>query len=107
MWPKVVVVPILAITSLVAPLSAQAGPELTPVSGEGDGFHLQNSVMVDGGENGNDEARGISVAADGTVFATVLYGCPTGTDCSPYEGDADWNQAGLYVITPEAVAATE
>jgi len=70
MWPRGVVVPILVITSLVARSSAQAGSEVTAVSGEGNGFHLVNSVTVDGGENGDDEARGISVAADGSVFAT-------------------------------------
>ena len=70
MWPRAVVVPILVITGLVAASSAQAGPKLSLVSGEGHGFHFVNSVTVDGGENGNDEARGISVAADGTVIAT-------------------------------------
>ncbi len=70
MWPRVVIVSILFITSLGAPSSALAGSALTAVSGEGGGFHLMKSVAVDGGENRNDEARGISVAADGTVFAT-------------------------------------
>jgi len=70
MWQRGVIVPILAITGLVAPSSAQPGSEVVVISGEGNDFHLENSVTVDGGENGNDEARGVSVAADGTVFAT-------------------------------------
>jgi len=50
----------------------------------------------------------VDVTDDGTVFATALYGCPTGV-CNPYKasGNADWSLGGLYVITPEAVAATE
>jgi hypothetical protein len=69
MWPRVL--PFLAITLLLGLLpSAANGSEITPVSGEGAGFILEDSVMIDGGENGNDEARGVSVAADGSVFAT-------------------------------------
>jgi len=48
----------------------------------------------------------VDVAADGTVFATVLYGCPA-ADCHPYDDSGDWSLGGLYVITPEAVAVTE
>ncbi|MEJ2580357.1 MAG: hypothetical protein P8127_01765 [Acidobacteriota bacterium] len=70
MWPRCVVVSVLFVTSLVAPLSARAETALTVVSGTGSGFELKSSVTVDGGENGDDQARGISVAADGTVYAT-------------------------------------
>jgi len=46
----------------------------------------------------------VSVMPNGNVIATVLYVRP-----GAYEGpsDLDWSRAGLYVITPEAVAATE
>ena len=70
MWPRCVVVSVLFVTSLVAPLSARAETAHTVVSGTGSGFELKSSVTVDGGENGDDQARGISVAADGTVYAT-------------------------------------
>ena len=70
MWPRVVV-PILAIQFLVVQATAaHTLPDAIQVSGKGDVFHLLQSVTVDGGENGNDEARGISVADDGTVYVT-------------------------------------
>ena len=68
MWSRVVIVGGLTITNLLVPPSARAESELTLVSGGG-GFLYKGSVMIDGG-HGNDEARGISVAGDGSVFAT-------------------------------------
>lgn len=68
MWSRVVIVGGLTITNLLVPPSARAESELTLVSGGG-GFLYTSSVMIDGG-SGNDEARGISVAGDGSVFAT-------------------------------------
>jgi hypothetical protein len=70
MWPRSVVVPVIAITLLMAHTAANPLAGAVPVSGEGGVFQLLESVTVDGGENGNDEARGISVAPDGTVYAT-------------------------------------
>lgn len=69
MWPRSVVVPVIAITLLMAHTAANPLAGAVPVSGEGGVFQLLESVTVDGGENGNDEARGISVAPDGTVYA--------------------------------------
>jgi hypothetical protein len=69
MWPRVQQFLAIALMAVV-PSIAESGSELSTVSGSGAGFILKESVMVDGGENGNDEARGISVASDGSVFAT-------------------------------------
>ena len=68
-------------------------------------------VLTFDGTTWNQHLKGyhvnrVDVAEDGTVLATVLYGCPT-RHCSRYNSEADWNLGGLYVITPEAVAATE
>lgn len=69
MWPKVVVVSILAIQLLVVRAAAADPPsEAIPLPDEGGVFHLLQSVTVDGGENGDDQVRGISVADDGTVY---------------------------------------
>ena len=69
MWPRVVVVPFLAIALPMASAEAHPEPELSAVSGDAGVFHLLDSETVDGGENADDEARGISVAPDGEVFA--------------------------------------
>jgi len=72
MCPRALVVSVVAVLVLVVhqPAVHCAPPDVVPVSEEGDVFHLLQSVTVDGGEDGNDEARGISVASDGTVYAT-------------------------------------
>ena len=62
MLTRVVVLPVLAIIFL-----APRAPALERHPGV---FNLLHSVTVDGGENANDEARGISVADDGTVYVT-------------------------------------
>jgi hypothetical protein len=71
MWPRIAAVPVAAIALLVTLAAAtetlSAG---VPVSGAGDVFHLLESVTVDGPDHLDDEARGIAVTADGTVFAT-------------------------------------
>ncbi len=71
-------------------------------------------VLTFDGTTWNQYLRGlhvnrVDIADDGTVLATALYGCPVDTDCyaGAEDGGADWSLSGLYVITPEAVAATE
>ena len=71
MCPRALVVSVVAVLLLVThpPAVLSAPPDVVPVSEEGDVFHLLHSVTVDGGEGSNDEARGISVAPDGMVYA--------------------------------------
>lgn len=71
MCPRALVVSVVAVLLLVThPPAVHSAPlEVVAVSEEGDVFHLLHSVTVDGGEGSNDEARGISVAPDGMVYA--------------------------------------
>ena len=71
MCPRAVVLSVVAILLLAAPpVAVHSAPQnVVAVSEEGDVFHLLHSVTVDGGEDSNDEARGISVAPDGMVYA--------------------------------------
>jgi len=52
-------------------------------------------------------ANRVRVLPDGSVVATALYGCPDGDCGSDGASGIDSSQAGLYVITPEAVAGGE
>ena len=56
MWPRIEVFAVLAVARLMASAEAQAGPELTSVSGDPGVFHLLDSAIVDGGENGDTSA---------------------------------------------------
>ena len=69
MLRRAVVVSILTIQLSVVQLAASEPlPEAIPLPDQGGVFHLLQSVTVDGGENGDDQVRGISVADDGTVY---------------------------------------
>ena len=71
MWPRAFVVQVFTILLLVVqPTTAGSFPDAAPRSEGGRVPHLVRSVTVDGGENGQDEARGLSVADDGTVYVT-------------------------------------
>jgi len=81
--------------------------ELVPPLGPSD---VPHGVITFDGSTWTQFLRGVKVnrvdvAPDGTVYATALYGCPDG--CHDEREDYDWSMAGLYVITPDAVAATE
>lgn len=69
MGSRAVVVSILTIQLLLVQTpAADPLPEAIPLPDEGGVFHLLQSATVDGGENGDDQVRGISVADDGTVY---------------------------------------
>ena len=105
MCPKALVVSIVAILLLVPhPAIAQsAPPDVVEVSGEGDVFHLLDSVTVDGGEDSNDEARGISVAPDGTVYAAG-YVTVAGQGRNIWLGQYDENLVYQDSVTINGVA---